>query len=55
MEILNIFDDLLQPCADCEAVSIRIASVEGIENDSLIGVLLVKLALHHSELVQVCQ
>ena len=55
VEIFYIFDHLLQSRTDGKSVSVGIISVEGVKDDHLVGILLVKIALHHGKLVQVCQ
>ena len=55
MQIFNIFDDLLQTGTDRVAAPYRVAAVKCIENDGFIGILFLKISLHHSQLIEICQ
>ena len=55
VQVFDIVDQLLQTGANRVAVALRIVAVKHVEDDSLIDILIFKIALHHREFVQVCQ
>ena len=55
MKVFNVVDDLLQTCGNGIAAVTGIAAVKCIENNSFVAVLVVKIALHHSKLIKVCE
>ena len=55
MQVVQIFDHLLQAGADGVAVAVGIVAVEGVEDHRLIGILLLKIPLHHGELIKIGQ
>ena len=55
VELLYVFDQLLDAAHDGIAASEGIGAEEGIEDDRLVLVLVLEVALHHGQLVQVGQ
>ena len=47
MKIVDVLDDLFQTGTDGISVVVGIASVEGIEDNGLIGLLFFEISLHH--------
>ena len=55
VQVFDIVNYLLEPGANRVAVAFRVGAVKHVEDDSLIDILVFKIALHHRELIQVCQ
>ena len=55
MQVSDIFDHLLKACTDGKPVAMGIGTVEHVKDNGLVGVLFLKIALHHSQLIQVCK
>ena len=53
-QVLDIVDDLVEAGRDGEAAAGGIFPVKDVEDDGFIGLVL-KVALHHGQLVEVCQ
>ena len=51
MQIFQVFDHLLQTGADGITVIAWVAAVKCIENDGFVGILFLKVALHHGQFV----
>ena len=54
-EVFDIVDDLLQPGGDGKAVAVWIVAVKGVEDHSFIGVLGIKITLHHGQFIEIRQ
>ena len=55
VQVLYIVDELVESRADCIAVALGVRAVKHVEDNGLVDILVFKIALHHRELVQVCQ
>ena len=55
VQVFDIVNYLLEPGANRVAVAFRVGAVKHVEDYSLIDILVFKIALHHRELIQVCQ
>ena len=53
-QVLNIIDHLIQASRDGKAVAGGILPVKGVKDNSFIGLIL-EIALHHSELIEIGQ
>ena len=55
MEVFDVFDDLLQAGGDGKAVAVRIVAVKSVEDHSFIGILGIKITLHHGQFIEIRQ
>ena len=55
MQPIQIFNRLLQPCGTCKAVAAGVLSIEQIEYDLSVICACFLVALHHGQLILVCQ
>ena len=54
-QVPDVFNHLLQPGADGKAIAVGIGAVEHVKDYGLVGVLFLKISLHHGQFIQVCQ
>ena len=55
MEVFHVVDHLLQTGGDGKTVSVGIGAEERVEDHGLVGILSMKIALHHGKLIQIRQ
>ena len=55
VQFLDVFDELLQARHDGVAAAERIDAEERVEDDRLVLVLVLEVALHHREFIKICQ